>query len=274
MRPSGKMMMRPGRPLERAARGGLSFLVAPALSESGAVEHAFMTRKGGVSPAPFNTLNLGHGTEDAPSNINSNMGRISRAFGLWGGVFTARQVHGRDVVIIEGAPEERDWRPAADAIITAKRGLAIGVLTADCLPVLLFDPLAGVAAAVHAGWRGLAAGVTEETFRVMKERFGSRAAHTLAAMGPHIGPCCYEVSEDIAEGFRERGREAGPYLNRETGRLCLDLGSAMMDALLGLGVAPEGVSGPGPCTVCNEGEFFSYRRDGETGRQMSFIMIR
>ncbi len=262
------------QPLEKNEKDGLLFLRAPALSRLPVIEHAFMTREGGVSPAPFNTLNLGHGPGDGPLNIRANMERIAVAFGLDNSVFTVRQVHGKEVVVLKTAPDMSSVRPEADAIVTAAPGIAIGVLTADCVPVLMCDPSGGAIAAVHAGWRGLVAGVIEEAFSVMTEDFGARAGDCVAAIGPHIGPCCYEVSEDLVARFRDRGMGGEIFFNRNDGALHLDLGCAVLDVLLGMGILPGNINGPGPCTACDEKKFFSYRRDGRTGRQMSFIMIR
>ncbi len=287
--------MLPSR-LEHRAKDGLGFYEAPVLSGRPGLTHAFMTREGGFSTGEFSGLNLGMGSGDDPLKIHANMERLSHVFGLLRGVATVRQVHGKGVVIMDGSPEvipatspgdipgtkpENEKQeetesapPEADAIITATPGLVVGILTADCVPVLFYDPAAGVAAAVHAGWRGFAAGVIEMTLGVMAGSFGTRSRDVLAAIGPHIGPCCYEVSEDLIEEFRKNGIETGRVFSEDKGSLRLDLGAAVTGALLGLGIEAWNMSGPGPCTACDEARFFSYRRDGRTGRQLSFIMMK
>jgi len=276
--------------LEHRAKEGLGFYEAPVLCGRGGLTHAFMTREGGFSTGEFSGLNLGMGSGDDPLKIHANMERLSRAFGLLRGVATVRQVHGKGVVIMDGSPEvipgtapgaaeeekeETDsLPPEADAIITTTPGLAVGILTADCVPILFHDPATGLAAAVHAGWRGFAAGVIEMTLGVMASSFGTRSRDVLAAVGPHIGPCCYEVSEDLREEFRKNGIETERVFREDNGSLRLDLGAAVTEALLGLGIEAENMSGPGPCTACGEAHFFSYRRDGTTGRQLSFIMMK
>jgi len=266
------MKRRPVR-LEQRDSGGLSFLQAPLLRDSTAIEHAFMTRVGGVSPGPYNDLNFGG--DDEPSNIRDNMGRLVRSFNLpLGGVATAEQVHGSHVVIMDKSWDSAAGKPRGDAIITAEAGLPIGILTADCVPVLLHDPESGAIAAVHAGWRGFVAGVLGESISTMNRNFGARLAHILAAIGPHIGPCCYEVSEDLTTSFQDAGLKTDPYFKRDKGSIHLDLGRAVYEALIDLGLPSGNLSQPGPCTSCGTSLFYSYRRDKVTGRQLSFIMKR
>ncbi|MFQ5479676.1 MAG: peptidoglycan editing factor PgeF [Thermodesulfobacteriota bacterium] len=259
--------------LEPAESKGLSFLQAHVLKGAAGIEHAFMRRAGGFSPAPFTGLNFGG--DDEPSNIRANMGLLVRSFGLPpGGVATAEQVHGRHVVVMDEAVYGAAERPRGDAIITAVPELPIGILTADCVPVLLHDPGSGAIAAVHAGWRGFVAGVLRETLLVFFRDFGARPANMLGAIGPYIGPCCYEVSEDLVESFRAAGLKAAPYFTRDKGGIHLDLGRAVHDALTESGLPAGNVSLPGPCTSCGASDFYSYRRDKVTGRQLSFIMKR
>ncbi len=265
-------------PLEPGEKEGLKFFLAPGLAAMPGLEHAFMSRTGGVSEPPYNTLNFGG--EDAPARIKANMESLVRALDLpQGGVTTARQVHGSEVLVIGGNESHHVWgpdkRPSGDAIVTSEKCLPIGVLTADCVPVLFFDRVTATIAVAHAGWRGFVAGVLGETISVMGREFGVRAADIHAAIGPHIGPCCYEVSEDLVEKFRGSGRETKPYFTPgHGGRWRLDLGRAVYDELIGCGLEGRNISLPGPCTVCDERNFFSYRRDGSTGRGLSFIMMR
>lgn len=258
-------------PLEPAEKDGLCFLRAPLLADRPGLEHAFMGREGGVSPVPFNSLNFGG--DDDSANIRANMERLSKAFTLpAGGVFTVQQVHGSHVVAIGSENDFAGKRPEADAIVTSCKGLAIGVLTADCVPLLFYDETAEVIAVAHAGWRGFAAGVVRETLSVMITEFGAHADNIHAAIGPHIGPCCYEVSEDLIDSFKKSGRATEPYFSRNKG-IRLDLGRAVSDELIACGLAQGSVSLPGPCTSCGVG-FYSYRRDGVTGRELGFILMR
>jgi len=205
----------------------------------------FTTRRGGVSKGAYASLNLGRWTEDDADAVRRNRRIVAAAIGL--PLVQGRQVHGARVerrVAADGAVTE------ADGQATATRGLAALVLTADCLPVALIAP--GAVAMVHAGWRGLAAGVVEEGVHAVRELGGD--GEVQAAIGPGAGGCCYEVGEDVASAF---GRPAGR----------LDLKEVAAERLHAAGV--EAVHDAGLCTICADPSlFFSHRRDGGvTGRQ-------
>ena len=193
--------------------------------------HGFTTREGGVSAAPFDTLNLGGAVGDDPEAVAENWRRLERSTGL--GFARVRQVHGARAVRLDepGAPVEE-----ADAVISARPGVAACVSVADCVPVLLADPRSGV----------------------------------VAAVGPSIGPCCYEVSADLAARFRG---ELDPGVVRDRpGAPHLDLWAANAAVLRAAGVAAGRIEIAGRCTACERELFFSHRRDaGRTGRQMAYI---
>lgn len=236
----------------------------------GDVAHGFLTRKGGVSAPPYDSLNFGEKEADKREHLDENRKRVLDAFGA-ASLFTANQVHGNSVFRL-GA-EAPPAPPEADAIITAEEGAAIGILTADCLPLLLFDPVKRVVGAAHAGWKGTALGVALSAVREMGRVYGTRPRDLMAAIGPCIGPCCYTVGENVYEEFREEGRSLDSFISLDDG-LRLDLGAENINQLLSLGVDQRNISGSAPCTFCS-GDFFSYRRDkGRTGRQLSFIMLR
>jgi YfiH family protein len=202
----------------------------------------FTARAGGVSEGPYASLNLSHWTEDDPGALAENLRRAA------GGdpVLFARQVHGTDVVALDGAPAEF---ADADGVVTCAHGVAAMVLTADCLPVALAAPSA--VAMVHAGWKGLSGGVLEAGVRALR---ADGPVH--AAIGPAAGACCYEVGPEVAERF------PGWALD---GRL-LDLKGVAVARLRAAGVAD--VVDVGRCTMCEPDVFFSYRRSGPiTGRQ-------
>lgn len=208
----------------------------------------FTTRRGGVSEGPYASLNLGRWTDDDPDAVRRNRAIVAGAVGVpLDAVLEGWQVHGARVerrAAADGALGE------ADGQATAERGLAPLVLTADCLPIALIAP--GAVAMVHAGWRGLAAGVVEEGVTAVRELAGG--AQVQAAIGPGAGGCCYEVGDDVAAAL---GRPAG----------LLDLKALARARLADAGVAA--VHDVGICTICAErGLFFSHRRDGGlTGRQ-------
>jgi YfiH family protein len=176
-----------------------------------------------------------------------------------------RQVHGTRIALAT-----RGARPEADGLVTTAAGLGVGVVTADCVPVLLVDRRARAAAAVHAGWRGAAGGVLEAAVAELGGRFGSRLDHVEAVAGPAIGGCCYEIGADVIAAFEGRtGSTTAPALSRVNGRHHLDLRTAVRLLLTAAGVRAVAILGP--CTACG-GNYHSYRRDGAgTGRQLSFV---
>ncbi len=194
------------------------------------------------------------------------------------GVITVKQVHGTDVVRIKRVPRSMDEYDGletieADAIIANIRGVAIGVRTADCLPILLYDPVNAAAAAIHAGWRGSVAGITAKTVSAMKESFGTDPANLLAALGPHIGVCCYTVGAEVVEALGERG--SGFMVRDGDGDVTrLDLARLNAAGLVTAGVKEDHIGILDCCTLCESEEYFSYRADpAATGRQVSFIKI-
>lgn len=231
-----------------------------------AFPHGFTTRDGGVSDPPYDTLNLGGLVGDDPARVSENWRRLERATGL--GFARVHQVHGARVVraVAPGAP-----RHEADAVLSATEGVAACVSVADCVPVLLADPISGAVAAVHAGWRGTLARAGAAAVAALAREVGARAANLLAAVGPSIGPCCYEVSEDLHVRF-EHEIGAAAVAAAADGRPRIDLWRANARVLVEAGV-PEGrIEVLGRCTSCERGLFFSHRRDaGRTGRQMAFI---
>ncbi len=210
----------------------------------------FTTRRGGVSEGAFASLNLGERTADDPAAVEANHARLRE---LAGGTTLARcaQVHGRDVVRRTTPPNGE--RPQADGVATNVAGVGAVVLTADCLPVALSAP--GAVAMVHAGWRGLAAGVLDEGLAALRDV--GATGPVAAAIGPGAGGCCYEVGDEVREAFADVPEAM---LGRN-----VDLKAVATARLRAAGV--EEVHDSGLCTMC-DGRFFSHRRDhGTTGRQ-------
>jgi YfiH family protein len=235
-----------------------------------AFRHGFTTRLGGVSAPPYGTLNLGGAVGDDPARVAENWRRLEAHTGLR--FARVRQVHGARVVRAAAPCEPAE---EADVVLSAADGVAACVSVADCVPVLLADPVTGAVAAVHAGWRGTIARAAAEGVLALGREVGAPPSRLLAAIGPSIGPCCYEVSEDLAARFAAElpGSVAAP---RGPGaRPHLDLWTANR-AVLGAAGVPEGsIHLLGACTSCGGDLFFSHRRDaGRTGRQMAFIAPR
>ncbi|MDN3515991.1 peptidoglycan editing factor PgeF [Aquisalimonas lutea] len=228
------------------------------------VQSVSTTRRCGVSAPPYASLNLGRHTRDNPLAVARNQQCLRRAAGLPGRVFWLRQVHGTRVV----AAHDSDPEPEADAVWTDRPGLPCGVLTADCLPVLLCDRAGTRVAVAHAGWRGLAGGVLEATVAALDVA----PAELVAWMGPAIGPGHFEVGDEVRSAFLDAddGAETAFRASRP-GHWYADLYQLGRRRLGRLGVAD--VSGGGFCTHAEADRFFSYRRDGETGRMGTVIWL-
>lgn len=243
------------------------------------VAAGFTTRNGGVSRPPYNSLNLGAGTEDAKHNIEANRATLTRAFGLEPHLLlTVRQVHGTDILVVdESNPDLTHFQSVeSDAIVTDQPGIMIGVLVADCYPVLIHDPVKKTAAAIHAGWRGAAAGIIGKTIKAMKTHFSSRPEDLEAAIGPGIGAHKYLVDRPVRDAFRG-GSGYWEAISREIslGQWQLDIGKSCRLQLTAAGVRDENIEEVTECTCCHRELFFSHRRDqGITGRQIGFLLIR
>ena len=238
-------------------------------SSLAAATAAFSTRLGGVSEGSYRSLNLGVLTDDVRDRVVANRQALARALGRdAASIVMGRQVHGAAVQIrevhAEPAPVTGPPLREADAQVTAAHELTPLVLVADCVPLVLASP--GAVAAVHCGWRGVAAGVVERALAALHDR---APGEVHAALGPGIGACCYEVGEEVREAFRARGHD-GDVL--PDGRL--DLALAVRGELERLGVRADRVSACGLCTSCNPELFFSHRRDrGLTGRQAGLAWL-
>ncbi|MDZ5698000.1 peptidoglycan editing factor PgeF [Chelativorans sp. M5D2P16] len=239
------------------------------------VRHGFFTRIGGISEGIYSNLNVGLGSGDSGDSVRENRRRVAH----WMVVpaeklCTLHQCHSADVVVIEEPLGET--RPKADAMVTQQPGLAIGVLTADCGPVLFADAQARVVGAAHAGWKGALTGVLENTIVAM-ERLGAERARIVAVLGPAISQDNYEVGPEFQERFLAADTGNARFFRASTrpGHSCFDLGGYTMERLARAGVGAEML---GHCTYADADRFYSYRRAthrGETdyGRQISAICL-
>lgn len=229
------------------------------------VPHGFSTRRGGVSGGAFASLNLGRQTGDEPSHVAENHRLLAEAAGYDPKRLAtpARQVHGATVVrAATTAHADCD----CDAVVSPA-DLVLGVRTADCVPVLLWHPSSGFAAAVHAGWRGVAASIVPAAVRAMDRD----AASMRAAIGPAIGLCCYEVDDATAGSVRAVAPRASVEATRP-GHVRIDLIAGVRGQLAAAGIPEGSIEAVGGCTSCDAERFFSHRRDrGTTGRHLSFI---
>ena len=261
------------------------FVQSRLLSESGEVVHAFSSRQGGVSRPPFATLNLGQSVGDDLALVEENRRRFFVAFGIDSTrIVRAKQVHGNDVLRVDaglmrrpGFPRYLVEEPAEfDAFITELSDVALVVSTADCLPILIHDPVRRAVAAVHAGWRGTAQRIAAGAVRAMQAAYGTDPADCRAALGPAIRGCCFEVDEPVMEAMTAALPDWEAHATpTRPGHCRLDLAGVNRAILEGVGVRPDRIEDIGICTTCRTDLFFSHRGEkGRTGRMMNFILLR
>jgi YfiH family protein len=252
-------------------------LQAQSLTNLPGVRHAFFTRAGGVSKGIYESLNSGVGSNDKPENVNENRARMAASLGVTADRFlTAYQIHSPTVTVAE-TPWSAADRPRADAIVTRTPGLAIGVSTADCGPVLMTDPEARVIGAAHAGWRGALTGVIEAAIAAM-ETLGAKRNRIVAAVGPMIRQPNYEVGQDLLDRFvaaePDNARFFAPA--QRPGHRMFDLAGYVVSTLQRAGI--ERIEDIGHCTYADPAQFYSYRRathraEPDYGRHVNAIVL-
>lgn len=240
-------------------------LLRSRLLDAAGFVHGFSTRRGGCSPPPFDSLDCGASAAVDPAAVEENLRRLAAAACIDRAAFRGvAQVHGSTIHV---ASEAASSGVEADAVVATRPGLAPAIKTADCVPILLADEATGLVAAVHAGWRGTDAGIAARAVEALLAA-GARREALVAAIGPAIGRCCYEVSPEMAARFAAAHRAA------VEGRR-LDLQAINRRLLERAGVEPGRIEVIARCTACEPALFFSHRRDaGRTGRHLSFVVAR
>lgn len=253
-------------------------LTAASLAGMPGIRHGFFTRGGGVSGAPYASLNCGPGSADARDNVIENRARVARNLGVAPDrLLTVHQVHGSVAILVTGPWPDPASRPQADAMVTATPGLIIAALTADCAPVLFADPDARVIGAAHAGWKGALAGILESTLAAM-EAIGADRKRIRAVIGPTIGRDHYEVGEEFQQTFLTRHVDNARFFHRPApaAKPHFDLPAYAAVRLEAAGAGQ--VANLARCTYASESEFFSFRRathkgEPDYGRQISAIVL-
>jgi hypothetical protein len=247
------------------------------LSALPGIAHGFFSRRGGDSKGIYASLNCGVGSQDDPASVQENRARVAACLGARK-LVSAYQVHGTTAVVVDArSAAEAAQRPKADALVTATRGVAVGVLTADCAPILLADAQAGVVGAAHAGWRGALAGVAEAVLGAMED-LGASRRRIRAAVGPCIGSNAYEVGPELEAAFLEQDPANARFFTRASPlrRPLFDLSGYVASRL---GRAGAGlVAAANICSYATDDAFFSYRRsrqrgEADYGRQISAIVL-
>lgn len=253
-------------------------MTATHLADIPGVRHAFFTREGGVSKGIYASLNCGYGSHDSREHVAANRSRVAAELGVAAShLITPHQMHGATAVVMSQPWSDPSQATAADAIVTASPGLAVGVLTADCAPILFADAEARVVAAAHAGWKGARSGILAAAVAAMEE-IGARRERITAAIGPTISQACYEVGPDFREALLSDAPAAARYFSEMPGqtRPLFDLPGFVKALLRDAGVTR--VEDLQCCTYQNESLFYSYRRsvhrgEPDYGRQISAIVI-
>jgi polyphenol oxidase len=251
-------------------------IAADALTLDG-ISHGFFTRQGGHSMGLFDSLNCGMGSGDDKDTVTRNRAVVAEKLGVAADcLLSAWQIHSPDAVVVSG-PWEGEGRPRVDALVTTTPGVALGVLTADCGPVLFADPKARVIGAAHAGWKGALTGVTTRTLAVMEEQGAARADVT-AVIGPMISRAAYEVGPEFPARFTDADPANARYFtpSARAGHFMFDLPAYLADRLRAEGVGT--VVNLSLCTFSDERRFFSYRRathrnEKDYGRLISAIAL-
>jgi len=235
--------------------------------------HGFLGREGGCSRGPYASLNLSYWVDDNSRSVDVNWQRARRLMPPGVRFAQVKQVHGKAIDAI-GPRAAVDPRPEGDGLVTAMPGVVLCIFTADCVPVLLADKERGVIGALHAGWRGTLAGIVGAGVRAMV-RQGAEASAISALLGPSIGPCCFEVDDELAMRFGLRFDRAHAHVHPSdhAGKAYLDLRGIIADQLALAGLRPAEIRKVGPCTKCESNRYFSRRAAGGsvTGLQLSFV---
>jgi YfiH family protein len=248
-----------------------------ALNEINRIRHAFFTREGGVSAGIYASLNCGPGSNDDPAAVAENRSRAMAMMELGDkALVTVHQAHTADAILVD-RPFPADARPIADAMVTTTPGIALGILTADCAPVLFADRKGAVVGAAHAGWKGALSGILDNTLACMAEQ-GAKAKTIVAAIGPCIGQRSYEVGPDFPAPFLAEAADNADFFapSAKAGHLLFDLPGYVSRKLARLGV--QDVTRLPADTLRDKARFYSYRRttlagEADYGRQMSVIVL-
>lgn len=249
-------------------------LTSPRLVREG-FRHAFFTRRGGFSPAPFDSLHFGSTGHEAEA-LAANVRAAARTLAIDAThLYTATQVHGRDVVAVRGNEDRTEvLQRKADAVVSAARGVACGVKIADCVPVLVADRKSGAVLAVHSGWQGTCLDVVAAGVAALRNEIGG-AGELVAAVGPHIEVCCFEVGDDVAARLGACAPDVQAVDRTRGAKPHVDLRRIVRAQLRAAGLADDAIDDVRGCSKCDAARFFSYRRDRDSsGRLLAAIAVR
>lgn len=246
-------------------------LQVPRWDQFDGLVHGFLGRWEGQSRTDDSVRRLTYNGDEDMQTVKQNWCGLKQAFGLPRmTIITAKQVHGNTILRVSRAAEKQAG--VGDGLMTDAPNLCVGVMAADCVPILFVEPIRKIAAAVHAGWRGTAAGIAPRAVTRIYETYNVDPAALHVAMGPSIGPCCYEVGPEVeAQIAATWHNELTNAWKPDGAKGRLDLRALNEAQLIGAGVPRSSIQKIGPCTACNIDTYFSYRKEGRTGHQLSFI---
>lgn len=245
----------------------VKYITSLSIEETGMVKHFFSTRVGGKSEGIYEGLNLGVFTNDNFEKVDYNFKKIFNAvdMSVEKKVFL-KQIHSGEFYVVDEKNYKEILGHEGDAIITSEPGIAIGVFTADCVPIILLDKSKKIVSVIHAGWKGTYNGIVKRVLNFMVKSLDSDLNCVLAAIGPSIGSCCFEVGIDVADKFK--------FVYLRDGKYFVDLWAENIEQMKDIGISESNIASSELCTFCNKKLFYSYRRDnGKTGRMATFIEL-
>lgn len=260
---------------------GLEYYTIPSFNETGLVKHMFTTRIGGFSKSPYNTLNLGLKTGDTREDVIKNFEKVASLLeATMEDIVLSHQTHDTQIRVVEshdkgkGIVLPRDYE-GIDGLVTDVPKIPLFTFFADCVPIFFLDKSKKVIGLAHGGWKGTVNKIAANMVDSMRENYNSRPEDILVAIGPSIGPCCYEVGENVIEKFNENFTKVDKLVKPiGSGKWMLNLWEANKVALEEKGVLCRNITLSNLCTSCNTDKFFSYRKEkGNTGRMAGVMML-
>ncbi len=258
-------------PSSLKTKNGIPYFEIPEIAELGWLRHAFLTRLGGVSAPPYDSLNMSDKNGDREDVVSKNRNRIATAFGFDSiRLILLDQMQQDQILLLKEPRNDKKGISTRsleyDAMVTDSPNIFLGIRTADCLPIFAIDQKRKVIAAIHAGRQGTSLQITAKVLKKMKEDFGCSARDFLVGLGPSIGSCCYEIGEEVFHP------EWTPFSTPQgSGKWMVDLAQINIAQMKREGIEEKQISWVNVCTRCQSDLFFSYRGEGRTGRQLSFI---
>lgn len=262
--------------------GGIKYYAIKSFEEAGLVNHGFTTRIGGVSAAPFNSLNLGIYTDDSLDNIKENFNIVSKAFSTSiEKIVLSNQVHGTNIRIVDDINKARlgtsfSNEEGVDGLVTNLKDVMLCTFYADCVPIFYLDPKKSVIGLAHAGWKGTVNRIAGKMVEIMQQSYDSKAEDILVGIGPSIGLCCFEVNDDVYKIFLDNfSTHKDLYIKEGINKWRINLWKANESILEEKGILSRNISISNLCTCCNNNIFFSYRKEkGITGRMAALIQLK